>query len=91
LGAKFRPISPETAARLGLEQGVEIAAIRPGGLLAEAGFEVGDLLLAIEDQPVDSPEALAIILSIVPPGQPITILAIDSATGQIGYVQIELN
>jgi serine protease Do len=89
LGAKVRAISPETAARLGLQQGVEITELRAGGALAEAGFEIGDLILAIDEQPVDSPEALAIIISQLPPGQSMIMLAIDSATGQIGYIQIE--
>jgi serine protease Do len=88
LGGSFRPPSPELTEEFGLQQGAEVVSISPGGPLAQAGFKAGDLILSIEDQPVDSPETLAIILSQLPAGQPVVLLALDRATAQIGYIQV---
>ena len=50
---------------------------RPKGPLAQAGFEVGDIILQIDGETVAGAEALVDMVSMLPPGQKIAILAAD--------------
>ena len=47
VGTSFQPI-----AKLGLEQGALISSVMPSAPAAEAGIEAGDILLAIDGEPV---------------------------------------
>ncbi len=54
LGLSVRQITPELAARqrLPLEQGVVISRLKPDGLTAEAGLQVGDIVLMVNNKKV---------------------------------------
>ncbi|MEW6442542.1 MAG: trypsin-like peptidase domain-containing protein [bacterium] len=92
LGADVRPIRPAEAEKYGLgEQGaVAIAGLDPKGPLTQSGLEVGDLILAVNDQPIESLEDFANTMSTIQPGQRIALLALDHRTGDQGYVQVEV-
>jgi serine protease Do len=91
LGAEFRAIPPERSLQAGIQpgQGLEITAIGEGPL-ARAGLENGDFILAVNDQPIDSPETLAALIRQQPPGQSVALLAVDHRTGRIGYIQVNV-
>jgi serine protease Do len=90
LGAEVRSPNSIEAGKFGLNanQGVLITSVEPNGPLKEAGFEVGDLIVAIDNQPIASMEGFVNMVSVLKPKQKISILAIDFRTGNAGTVQV---
>ena len=60
LGASLQPVSKEIADTLGLDRptGALVTDVAKGGPAAVAGLKSGDLIMAIDDQAIDDPEAL---------------------------------
>ncbi|HEY8381595.1 MAG TPA: Do family serine endopeptidase [Microvirga sp.] len=58
LGARLQGVDGEIATSLGLERptGVLVAGVYDKGPAAQAGLKTGDVILAVDGQPVDSPE-----------------------------------
>lgn len=57
LGLGLRTLTPEVAARLGLDRevkGVVVTAVRPGSPAAEAGLRQGDVIVGVDRRPVTS-------------------------------------
>jgi serine protease Do len=92
LGATVKPMTSREVEKYGLqtEQGAVITSLEPGGALAKAGFDVGDILLQIDGQPVGSAASIDLVLKAVGHDKKISILAVDGKTGQSGYVQMVL-
>ncbi|HVN71577.1 MAG TPA: Do family serine endopeptidase [Desulfomonilia bacterium] len=90
LGVEFRPVTEKEMSRYNLEQdqGVAIKWLDANGLLAKAGFEVDDIILQIDDQPIDGVEKIISVVSVLKPGQQITVLVLDHRSGQTGYIQV---
>jgi len=90
LGAELRPVTPDEAEKHGLgpQQGVVIAWVDPKGPLGQVGFEVGDVILEINGQPVESVEELSGLISTVKPGQKIAVVALDHRTDNSGHVEV---
>jgi serine protease Do len=90
LGVEVRPPNSSERNKYGLEpnQGVVITWEDPKGPLKEAGFEVSDMILAIDNQPVDSMEGFVNLVSMLQPKQKIAILALDHRTGNTGTVEV---
>jgi Do/DeqQ family serine protease len=59
LGAKHQAVTPEIAEGLGLKRpaGALVASVTPKSPAARAGLKTGDLLVAVDGQPVDDPNA----------------------------------
>ena len=68
-------------------QGGVITGEDQKGSLAEAGFEMGHMVLAINNQPINRREGFVNLLSLRKPKEKITILALDHRTGNTGTVQ----
>jgi serine protease Do len=92
LGAVVRPLTAEESQKYGMDSpgGVLITWIDSNGPLGKAGFEVGDAILTINEQPIPNLEALVAILGEVQSHDKVTILAVDHRTGQMGAAEIEL-
>ena len=90
LGVAVRPVTSQEAARYGLElpQGVAITQVAPGGAMGKAGFEVRDMLLAIDGQPIANADSLAALTATLKPQQRITVLALDHRSGKTGDIQV---
>jgi serine protease Do len=90
LGAEVRAISPQEAEKYGLDagQGVVISQLEAKGPLRKAGFEVGDMILEINNQPIKGMEAFIQLVSVLKPDQRITLLALDHRSGNMGNVQV---
>jgi Do/DeqQ family serine protease len=59
LGAKLQAVTPDIADGLGLKRpaGALVASVTPSSPAARAGLKSGDLILAVDDQTVDDPNA----------------------------------
>jgi serine protease Do len=70
IGATGQPVTQDLAEGLGLERpsGVIINGVYPGGPAAEAGLDVGDVVIAVNGREVDDPEALRFRLATLPIG-----------------------
>jgi serine protease Do len=93
LGAELKPVAtPEEAQKYGLSapEGVEIVWLDPKGPLGKVGFEVGDVLLEINHQPIKSFESFVALVSTLKPHQKIVLLALDHRSGNTGYVEVEV-
>jgi serine protease Do len=86
LGAEVRLPTPKEVEQYNLDQnqGVVIAWLDAKGPLAMAGFEVKDMILAIDRQPVRGIDSLISLISALPSGKRISITALDHRTGNTG-------
>ncbi len=71
LGVNIQSITPEIASSMGIKdsKGALVAEVVPGGPAAKAGFEQGDIITAIDGQPVDDSYDLTRRVANVPTGQ----------------------
>jgi serine protease Do len=90
LGAEVRLPTPKEVEKYGFtsQQGVVITWLDPKGPLKAAGFEVDDMILAINSQPVEGMESFVTLVSSLPPHQKISILALDHRSGNTGTVWV---
>ena len=65
-----------------------IVRVDPKGPLGKVGFEVGDIIAAINGQPVEGLEGFDGLVSMLKPGQKIALLGVDHRTGNSGYVKV---
>lgn len=71
LGVTMRPLTAESARALGLsptQKGVVIAEVLADSPASAAGLKSDDIILTIENRPVDSPTALVTGIETIPPG-----------------------
>jgi serine protease Do len=92
LGAEVKPVTSREVEKYGLDpkQGVVITRLDSQGPLKEAGFEVGDIILGINDQPISGLEGFVTLMSTLKPNQKVTLVALDHRTGNTGMVQVVL-
>jgi serine protease Do len=90
LGVEVRNVSSKEVEKYGLDakQGVVITWVDSKGPLGEAGFEVSDIILGIDNQPIESMESFIGLASSLKPNQKITLLALDHRSGNTGDVQV---
>jgi serine protease Do len=91
-GVAVRAISLEetSAYELAPHLGVTITQVQPTSVLGRLGFEVHDILLAINNHPLTGVESLAELTSALQPPQRLVILGLDHRSGETGVVQVEL-
>ncbi len=89
LGVEVKPIPARETEEYGLNanQGVVITKLEAKGPLQKAGFEVGDIILAINDQPFEGLEGFDALVSTLKPNQKITLVALDHRTGDTGAIE----
>lgn len=92
LGVEVRVVSSREVNKYGLDnkQGVVVTWVDFKGPLGEADFEVGDIILGIENQPIENLESFIDLASSLKPKQKITLLALDHRSGNMGKVQVEV-
>ncbi len=88
LGAEVRPPTRKEIDKYGLNpnQGVAIAKLEQKGPLAAAGFEVGDMILAVDDEPVEGVDGFITLVSALPAGKKASLTALDHRTGNTGNI-----
>lgn len=76
LGIETQAITPQLAALLGLaegQRGAVVTRVRQGSPAAAAGLAPGDVITALAQQPVDSPQTLHNREGLLPVGEPVTL------------------
>jgi serine protease Do len=93
LGVVVRPLTPKEAEEYGLPlpEGVAIQWIDPKGPMSKAGFEVGDIIVGLDDHPVQGVDSFNELMKVMPHHHKFTLLAINHKNGQSGYVQVEIS
>ncbi len=91
LGAEVRSLTPKEAEQYGLKANVGLAIrwLEFKGPLQKEGFEVNDVILAIDDQPIVGLDSFIQMVSALEPHQKISIVAVDHKTGNSGMIQVE--
>jgi serine protease Do len=90
LGAEMRSLSTEELEKYGLNenQGVAISWLDPKGPLHGAGFEVGDVILGINNQPVAGVDSFVQLVTSLTPNQKASFVALDHKSGNTGTVLV---
>ncbi|MEN6473258.1 MAG: Do family serine endopeptidase [Syntrophaceae bacterium] len=93
LGAVFRPLKPAEASSLGVDPsvGVVIGKLDAKGPMARVGFEVGDVVLGVNGQQIDSVETLAALIDSLPHNHRVSLFAMDHNSRRTGNVEIEVH
>ena len=88
MGAEVRPPSPEEVEKYNLntDRGVVISWLDLQGPLSKAGFELGDMILGVNGQPVAGVESFAYLVSTLKPQERISVQALDHRTGNTGTI-----
>lgn len=73
LGVMIQAVDPDMAKQFGLSQGggALVGDVTPGSPAAKAGIERGDVILALNGQPVNGPDDLSVRISETTPGTPV--------------------
>jgi serine protease Do len=90
LGVEVRSPNSAEVDKYGItpNQGVVITWEDPKGPLKEAGFEIGDMILAVNNQPIENMESFVDLVSLLQPKQKLSLLALDHRTGNTGIIQV---
>jgi serine protease Do len=90
LGASVRSPNAKEVEKYGLDanRGVVITHVDPKGALGQAGFEVDDMVLAVDNQPVEGIEGFIDLVNALPPKKKVAIIALDHRTGNTGSILV---
>jgi serine protease Do len=92
LGAEVRAPDAKEIEKYGIEanQGVVITDLQAKSPLKEAGFEVGDLIIGMNGQPVEGVEGFVTLVSSLPADRSVSFFVLDHRTGKTGAVDVTL-
>jgi serine protease Do len=92
LGVEVRPVTPAEVQKYGLSanQGVVINRVNPKGPFGEAGFEVNDMILQVDNLPIIGLDGFVSVMSALKPNQKISVMALDHRTGNVGTIMVEI-
>ena len=93
LGVVVRSVTEKETQEYGLHEskGVVITSLQPDGILGKAGFEVNDIILAINGQPVSDVQSFVNLIESLTPRHWVQFLVLDHQTGQTGYIRVMVN
>ncbi len=91
LGVGVQELTPELADGLSFKEvrGVVINSLTPDGPAAKAGLKLEDVIVAINDQPVDSLQTLRLIVAQTPPGTKVRVKSFRN--GKPASVEVTLS
>jgi 2-alkenal reductase len=90
LGVTFRPVDPNEAQELGVMvgEGVQVERVEGGSPVAEAGLIVGDIIVAIDDKPINANTSLLNLMLRFRAGQTVELEIVRD--GQPDVLQVTL-
>ncbi|WP_458526354.1 DegQ family serine endoprotease [Onishia taeanensis] len=62
LGLSVMPLDEQALTQLGIEGGVRVEAVEPGGVAQQAGVRPGDVLVSVDHQAISSPKQLMSVI-----------------------------
>ena len=91
LGAEFQAVTPQIAESLGMSRptGALVAEVVRGGPADEAGLVPGEVVLAVNNLPIDSPEALGYRLATIGPGNQAALRTLSRGRERIVQVMLK--
>jgi Do/DeqQ family serine protease len=92
LGILVKPIPDLQASAYGMQPsgGVMIQWVDPKGPMGKIGFEVDDMILAVNGQPAEDVETFTTLVDSLPHGRTVVLIVRDHRTGQEGSVKVQL-
>jgi S1-C subfamily serine protease len=69
---------------------VVISRLDPRGVLAKAGLEISDVILAIGDRAIEGVDTFVRLVNALPAGQEIPFTVLDHRDGEIGAIGVTL-
>jgi len=92
LGVVVRPLTAKESEKYSLtaSEGVAVQWVDSKGPFGKVGFEVGDIILAINQQPVQGVDGFDSVMKDAPPHQKVVLQALDHRSGQTALVQVEV-
>jgi serine protease Do len=93
LGVTIRPVTEKERQSYDLEpgEGVAISSVGPKGPLGQAGFEVNDIILEINGDPVEGVDSFVDLVNTLPHNQKVTIKALDHRSGETGELEVNVH
>ncbi|HEV2363626.1 MAG TPA: Do family serine endopeptidase [Caulobacteraceae bacterium] len=80
IGAEIQDLTPELAGGMGLgaTHGALVAQLTPGGPAQQAGLQSGDVIVSVDDRPVDSASTLTQAVGAARPGEELRLTVLRS-------------
>jgi len=78
IGASAQELNPETTESVGVEAGVLIGRVTPGGPADEGGLRTGDIVTAIDDEVVETSGRLRTLIATGGPGRKVVLAVVRS-------------
>jgi serine protease Do len=90
LGAEVRSLTTQELEKYGLNtnQGVAVSWLDDQGPLKRAGFEIDDVILGINGQPIEGVESFVRLVTALKPDQKASIFALDHRSGNTGTILV---
>jgi serine protease Do len=92
LGVEVKDLTAEEARQYGMirPEGVVIRSVDPKGPLGKVGFEPGDVIMALNQEPIDDVGSFASLVTNLPHHKKVVLLALNHRNGQTAYVPVDV-
>jgi serine protease Do len=92
VGIEYRDLEPETSQQFGLpvRRGIVLFGVVRGSPAAQAGLRPGDVIVRVEDTPIESGGDLRRVLRERRPGQTVSMPVVNADSGQQRTVRVRL-
>ncbi len=92
LGVEVKNLTAKEAGQFGMErpQGVVIQSVEPKSPLGKVGFEPGDVIVALNQEPIDGVGGFAGLVSRLPHHKQAVLMAINHRNGQTALVPVDV-
>jgi serine protease Do len=92
LGVEVTNLTPKEARQYGLDhpEGVAIQSVDPKGPLGKVGFEPGDVIVAVNQEPIDDVSSFASLVTRLPHHKKVVLQALNHRNGQAALVPVDV-
>ncbi len=92
LGVEVENLTAEQARQYGMENpaGVVVQSVDPTGPMGKVGFEPGDVILALDQKPIDGVSGFAGMVTNLPHHKKVMLLALNHRTGETALVPVDV-
>ena len=92
LGVKVTNLTAKEARQYGMDhpEGVVIQSVDPKGPLGKVGFEPGDVIVAVNQEPIDDVSSFASLVTRLPHHKKVVLQALNHRNGQAALVPVDV-